>query len=331
VNFGYFVQWPIYDEDPSSPTYGQVIDGFEVVLPQVVTLGDLDDDGDLDMVTSGWNMFVYLNNGDGTFVEFAYAEILPLHDVRLGDLDDDGDLDIVASEVSGFVPVLLNDGFGFFTIEGFYDAGPGLGMVDVGDVDGDGDLDIVGSNWFGDGVEGWSFGYSATFLMREGAAGSGTMFTMGDSYPMAERPRTPRLGDLDDDGDLDLVVAGNTSDGFSVRLNEGAGTYGPEARYATGDGPWNLRLADMDLDGDLDVVVPDHLADQVTVALNDCPVIETCPTDLDGDGAVGFADLTQLLGAWGDCAACSEDLDGDGNVGFTDLTELLGTWGPCDA
>jgi uncharacterized membrane protein len=27
--------------------------------------------------------------------------------------------------------------------------------------------------------------------------------------------------------------------------------------------------------------------------------------------------------------SCAEDLDGDGQVGFTDLTQLLGSWGPC--
>jgi hypothetical protein len=54
-----------------------------------------------------------------------------------------------------------------------------------------------------------------------------------------------------------------------------------------------------------------------------------CDEDLDGDGQVGFTDLTQLLGTWGACPACPEDLDGDGQVGFTDLTQLLGRWGPC--
>jgi probable HAF family extracellular repeat protein len=56
-----------------------------------------------------------------------------------------------------------------------------------------------------------------------------------------------------------------------------------------------------------------------------------CPADFDWDGAVGFTDLTALLGVWGPCACpnCPEDLDGDGSVGFTDLTALLGVWGPC--
>ncbi len=54
-----------------------------------------------------------------------------------------------------------------------------------------------------------------------------------------------------------------------------------------------------------------------------------CPADLDGDGAIGAADLSVLLGAWGPCTGCAADLDGDGQVGAADLSILLGAWGPC--
>ena len=59
------------------------------------------------------------------------------------------------------------------------------------------------------------------------------------------------------------------------------------------------------------------------------PEILPCPADLNGDGTVGFADLTQLLGAWGPCPGCDEDLDESGQVGFSDLTILLNNWAPC--
>jgi hypothetical protein len=49
------------------------------------------------------------------------------------------------------------------------------------------------------------------------------------------------------------------------------------------------------------------------------------PADLDGDGSVGSADLTILLGAWGTSGPLG-DLDGDGQVGAADLTILLGRW-----
>jgi len=55
----------------------------------------------------------------------------------------------------------------------------------------------------------------------------------------------------------------------------------------------------------------------------------SCPADVDGDGAVGFTDLTAILAAWGACGNCPEDVDGDGLVGFLDLVEVLTYWGPC--
>ena len=49
------------------------------------------------------------------------------------------------------------------------------------------------------------------------------------------------------------------------------------------------------------------------------------PADLDGDGAVGGADLAVILSQWG--GAGSGDLDGDGTVGGADLAILLSDWG----
>lgn len=58
------------------------------------------------------------------------------------------------------------------------------------------------------------------------------------------------------------------------------------------------------------------------------PPAPACPADLDGDDAVGPADLAILLGAWGGKGG-DADLDGDGAVGPADLALLLGAWGPC--
>lgn len=52
------------------------------------------------------------------------------------------------------------------------------------------------------------------------------------------------------------------------------------------------------------------------------------PGDVDGDGEVGFADLTEVLANWGPCSGCHADLNGDGDVGFEDLTEVLAAWSP---
>jgi len=54
-----------------------------------------------------------------------------------------------------------------------------------------------------------------------------------------------------------------------------------------------------------------------------------CPTDIDGDGAVGIADLLALLAAWGPNPGHPADFDDDGTVGIADLLALLAGWGTC--
>ena len=83
--------------------------------------------------------------------------------------------------------------------------------------------------------------------------------------------------------------------------------------------------------GSYDCVVTELLHD--CVSLSDpatLTVLDPCPADLDGDGAVGVPDLIILLGAWGFCADdCPADFDADGLVRVPDLITLLGEWGTC--
>lgn len=55
-------------------------------------------------------------------------------------------------------------------------------------------------------------------------------------------------------------------------------------------------------------------------------VIEAPDADLNQDGVVDGADLTQVLGAWGPCGGCPEDLNGDGLVDGAEITIILGAW-----
>ena len=57
--------------------------------------------------------------------------------------------------------------------------------------------------------------------------------------------------------------------------------------------------------------------------------VSSCLGDTSGDGFVSFADLTELLTAWGPCSCCPSDLDQTGSVGFGDLSILLTSWGEC--
>ncbi len=59
-----------------------------------------------------------------------------------------------------------------------------------------------------------------------------------------------------------------------------------------------------------------------------------CPTDADGSGDTGVADLAVLLGSWGPCASGDMcvclDANHDGTIGPADLAVLLGAWGSCE-
>ncbi len=73
------------------------------------------------------------------------------------------------------------------------------------------------------------------------------------------------------------------------------------------------------------------IEDQEEGLVERCAARSNIPGDLDGDGAVGVADLVMLLGEWGSCPAhpdaCPADIDRDGGVGIADLLILLANWG----
>jgi len=62
-------------------------------------------------------------------------------------------------------------------------------------------------------------------------------------------------------------------------------------------------------------------------------VRDACPSDLNRDGRVDGADLTELLSKWGTAgvAAGRADIDGLGSVEGGDLAVLLGAWGLCNS
>lgn len=72
-------------------------------------------------------------------------------------------------------------------------------------------------------------------------------------------------------------------------------------------GPWDLRGPPYArvVDGD-----GDGIATQDRGAFEFQPwqiVVSVCPADIDHDGTVGYADLTQVLSAWGDCPASAQE------------------------
>ncbi|MEQ9099002.1 MAG: FG-GAP-like repeat-containing protein, partial [Imperialibacter sp.] len=200
--------------------------GLTAVDQGGVAWGDYDNDGDLDLVSSGNPdsgpsiTTIYRNDG-GVFTDIvAGLEGKSFGKVAWGDYDNDGDLDLIVSG-SGVdnAPIIYRNDAGSFV-----DSNAGLlenaeGEFAWGDYDGDGDLDLVinGSGETNDPT--------TTIYINN----SGTYVNSGikvDNYLYS----TADWGDYDNDGDLDLLMTG-TDDFNGGRIALYMNTIAPPAIY----------------------------------------------------------------------------------------------------
>jgi hypothetical protein len=96
--------------------------------------------------------------------------------------------------------------------------------------------------------------------------GNGT-FTSGPSITVGNDPRSMAIGDLDNDGDLDLGVANRGSDTVSVLRNMGSLSF-TVTSYAAGTDPRGLGFGDVTGDGRADIAVAAHDDRAVRVLAN---------------------------------------------------------------
>ena len=173
-------------------------------VTRAVALGDLDGDGDLDLIdgTKGKNG-VHLNDGTGNFGARVYLSPLSANtrSLAVGDVDRDGDLDFVAGNFGGRTRVYLNDGTGTaFTIQDVLDRDRSTDGIALADMNGDGLLDVVLANMnFRQNLLVLNTGDPLTPFGPRGSAGIGLVGAV------REDSRHVLTGDLDNDGDVDVV------------------------------------------------------------------------------------------------------------------------------
>ncbi|HUR20076.1 MAG TPA: VCBS repeat-containing protein [Vicinamibacterales bacterium] len=237
-------------------------------------IGDIDLDGDMDIVLADWgpgnNMTneggrtrLWLNDGTGHFLD-ATAEQMPpalvrfSWDLELADVDNDADLDVLVSCkrcTGGYL--FRNDGKGKFTDS------PGLPLYtnnyeyELMDLDGDSFLDIVTIN---DGEivkEGGSNRREHVFRNDgKGRFRDATAQWWLPSENIGEDDNMVAFLDYDSDGDADFVI-GSLSGPDRLMINDGKGHLTVALDVFVGpDTPGTLGLALGDLDGDgrMDVV-----------------------------------------------------------------------------
>jgi len=88
---------------------------------------------------------------------------------------------------------------------------------------------------------------------------------------MSLEPRHTSLGDIDGDGDLDIVTSAFHSDAFAVFKNDGSGTFSAGIQLNTGkdDGARHTSQGDLNGDGVLDILTSASNSNAFEVFLGD--------------------------------------------------------------
>ncbi len=219
---------------------------------------DYDNDGHLDLfaLAVDGRAHLYRNRANGKFDDVTTSAHIKAADgatrAVFVDLDHDGDLDLVASGPRG-VRALRNNADGTFTdaTADFGLGGPGdVRDAAFGDFDGDGRIDLFvsrdrGSNTFFQNVGARRF--------EDGTAAAGLVTPSGSGVIA--------VGDINNDGALDLYVAAADTGVGSLWMNDGRGAFGRRrlssaaAAVLRGLQVSAAEFVDYDNDGWLDLVV----------------------------------------------------------------------------
>jgi hypothetical protein len=244
----------VYRNDGTSG-FAAISAGLEPVEFSSAVWGDVDNDGDLDILlagAAGGTMVskVYRNDGAGVFTHIGASLTGVIHcAVAWGDVDNDGDLDILLSGTDGSNPlaqVYRNDGAGTFSDIGAGLTGVALSAVAWGDYDNDGDLDILLT-----GATGTTY-VSEVWRNDAGAftdIGAGLIGVAGGSVAW---------GDYDNDGDLDILLVGTgypATPASIVYRNDGAGAFTDINAGLTSVVNGSAAWGDAEGDGDLDILL----------------------------------------------------------------------------
>ncbi|MBL8858213.1 MAG: VCBS repeat-containing protein [Planctomycetes bacterium] len=225
--------------------------------------GDLDDDGDLDLVINdGYNIaaatkkpHLYFNTGGGNFVENAAAlggtNRGGQMDIQFVDIDNDWDIDIVGINKSTATPgqyLFLNNGAGVFTDASTLIAASSGSSYEgeVGDLDGDNDIDMMFTSLTS---------FTADGAIRNNLIPSSALtFTNQPSFGTDDDNEVV-LFDYDNDGDYDVLI-GSLGPAEKIYRNDGnfVLTLHAAAMTAQSDSTLDCTAADLNNDGKYDLI-----------------------------------------------------------------------------
>jgi hypothetical protein len=229
---------------------------------RAVAVFDFEGDGDDDILTAnrnGSDMSLLTNDGTGVF---SLSNMNPTGNgesaLAVADANNDGNWDIFLGFYgSKKIALLLGDGNGNLTLSAEKTVTGSPWQIAAGDFNGDGSADIASAN---------STGNRTAVLFGDGLGGLSAPIHLNTSnylFPIAIDG-----GDLDGDGDLDLVTSNYESNNYTVFENDGNGNFSMADNLAAAQNASCAILHDRDNDGDLDITGTDETADAILLFQN---------------------------------------------------------------
>ncbi len=241
------------------------------VTPQNLEAGDFNGDGRPDLlITDGVSSYTGLAYGLGDGRVWPginhFRDSGSIRAVELVDVNGDALLDVVAATSADSVMVMLGNGVGFDSPTS------DTTVIDIG---GDNPLELVVAELTGDAfldvATANNTSNDVVILAGDGtgrfSATTRLATPVGDA---GQRPNSIAVGDVDDDGNIDIVTTNNATDDVSLFRGLGNGQYGGAEIFTTrvgagGDNPVDIVITDVTNDGVQDVIVACSTSDDVVV------------------------------------------------------------------